>query len=90
MKDAVIDAIQPMTNKASLLGALLSTVGTLTLTEWLAVGGFVMAAVASIGGLALNAYFKRRRDAREQMLADLQVTLMRAGQVTLQPQGEDD
>lgn len=90
MKQEVIEALPAAGMKVGWTGALLSTAGALTLTEWLAVGGFLVAVIGSIGGLALNAYFKHRRDRREQMLADLQIDLLRSGQASLQSAGEDD
>ena len=47
-------------NTTSWFGAVLAVLGELSMTEWLAILGFVLALISTLGGLALNYWYKRK------------------------------
>lgn len=63
----MIDRIQQkihITNVTTPTGGMVAVVGGLTLTQWLAIGGFALA----LGSFAVNFYFQYKRDKREEEL----------------------
>jgi hypothetical protein len=68
--ETVTEAFPAVAAKVGWTGALMSAVGAASLTDWMAIAGFFVALIGSIGGLLLNAFFRFRRDRREQKAHD--------------------
>lgn len=68
--EVVTEAFPAVAAKVGWTGALMSAIGAASLTDWMAIAGFFVALIGSIGGLLLNAFFRFRRDRREQAAHD--------------------
>lgn len=69
--EANSSASSSIANKTTLVGVGLSGssflgLGDLSVNEWLAISGFVLAAFGAIANVLINFYFKTRDDARAQ------------------------